>query len=80
MATTGPAFETIEPRRFYVYRRSDVSGVSGTGRVADGIEFTDGTVVIRWLTETASTAVYDSIEHLHAIHGHSGATTTHFID
>lgn len=69
-----------DPRRFYVLRRSDVSGVSGTGRVADGVEFTDGTVVLRWLSRFASTAVYDSVETLKSIHGHDGASTVHFID
>jgi hypothetical protein len=76
----GQTLGLTEPRRFYVLRRSDVSGVSGTGRVADGVQFTDGTVVLRWLSEFASTAMYDSIETLEAIHGHGGSSTVHFLD
>ena len=42
-------------RIFSLVRHEDVSGVSGTGRVADGVEFNDGTVVLRWLTMGGST-------------------------
>jgi hypothetical protein len=63
---------------FTLQRDEDVSGVSGTGAVAEGVVFTDGHVVMRWLTNTASTAFYDSIEDVAAIHGHGGATRVVF--
>jgi hypothetical protein len=57
-----------------LYRREDVSGVSGTGPVAEIGRFSDGVCAMRWLTATASTAIYSSLEELIAIHGHGGAT------
>ncbi len=61
-------------RRFHLYRLTDASGVSGTGVVAEGVEFTDRRCALRWRTATASTAVYDRIADIEAIHGHHGAT------
>lgn len=67
-------------RRFNLVRNEDESGVSGTGTVAQGVQFSDGTCAMRWLTETASTAVYDSIADLEKIHGHGGKTVVEWID
>lgn len=61
-------------RRFHFERDLDASGVSGTGRVAEGVTFTDGTVALRWLSEHTSTAIYGSVEDCESIHGHGGAT------
>lgn len=61
-------------RAFQLHRDEDVSGVSGTGIVAEGVEFSDGRVVIRWLSETRSTVVWDSIEDALLVHGHDGRT------
>lgn len=63
-----------ESSRFHLARDVDVSGVSGVGVVADGIEFPDGTCVIRWRGERQSTVVWPSIADVEAIHGHGGAT------
>jgi hypothetical protein len=62
------------PRIFFLYRQTDVTGVSGTGIVAEGVQFSDGTCAMRWRTEISSTAVYASLEDLVKIHGHDGAT------
>ena len=67
-------------RRFRLVRDQDVSGVSGTGHVADGVQFEDGTVVTRWRATIAQTCVWTSIEHVEAVHGHSGATRVEWID
>ena len=67
-------------RRFYLERSKDVSGVSGVGRVAEGVEFSDGKVAIRWPTEYGSTVVWDSIEHAEKVHGHGGLTKIVWID
>lgn len=63
---------------FTLVRKTDVSGVSGTGIVAEGVVFQDGTCAMRWLTATPSTAIYASIEDLEKIHGHDGATVVQF--
>lgn len=62
-------------RTFNLVRHTDVSGISGTGVVAQGVEFNDGTVAMRWTTgEHRSTVLWDDIESVVAIHGHGGAT------
>ncbi len=43
--------ETHEPRLFTVIRNGDESGVSGTGRVIDGVLFHNGLCVIAWRTD-----------------------------
>jgi hypothetical protein len=68
------------PRRFVLNRIEDDSGISGVGLVAQGVEFADGRVALRWLTEFASTAVYDSMVDVQAIHGHNGHTRVDWID
>lgn len=67
-------------RRFVLRREVDVSGVSGTGLVAEGVLFTDGIVVIRWHGTHASTVVWDDLADAIAIHGHNGATTVVWLD
>lgn len=68
-------------RRFHMNRTVDITGTSGTGTVAEGIEFTDGTVVIRWRPIPAtSTCCYATIDELLKIHGHDGATTILWLD
>jgi hypothetical protein len=67
-------------RRFYFDRQTDVSGTSGVGAVVEGVRFSDGTVVIRWLTVLNSIAIYKSIEDCVAIHGHDGATNLMWVD
>ncbi len=64
------------PRPFALYRRSDVTGVSGTGIVAEGAAFSDGTAVLRWLSDWPTSVVFHDrgIEAIEAIHGHGGAT------
>lgn len=36
----------------------------------EGVEFSDGTVAVRWLTAKRSTAVWASLDDMLAIHGH----------
>lgn len=62
------------PRLFVLSRIVDVSGVSGTGIVADGVEFPDGTCVIHWRGVKPSTVVWQSVDDAESIHGHGGAT------
>lgn len=64
---------------FVLHREEDESGVSGTGAVAQGVIFTDGTVALRWMTGLRSTGIYDSIEDVEKIHGHGGKTKVKFL-
>lgn len=67
-------------RLFLLHRIEDETGVSGTGDVAEGVQFTDGSCALRWLTATTSTAIYSSIEDLVVIHGHGGRTVVRWLD
>lgn len=67
-------------RRFHLQRLEDASGVSGTGVVAQGVEFDDGACALRWLTATTSTGLYASAEDLVTIHGHEGRTQLVWLD
>ncbi len=64
------------PRRFHLMRHRDVSGISGTGVVALGVRWPDGTASVRWLGDRPSIVFWDrggmaDAEH---VHGHAGAT------
>ena len=59
---------------FYLNRVEDESGISGTGRVAQGFIFDNGKVAVTWLSEHPSVTVYDNIGEVSAIHGHGGKT------
>lgn len=72
--------ERTKMRRFVLIRTEDLTGVSGTGQVAEGVQFFDGKVVMRWKTDVNSTVFYDSIEDVIYIHGHNGATVVEWID
>jgi len=66
---------TVMP--FVLRRTEDITGVSGTGIVADGVRFVGGKTVTRWrggTTGVAQTCVWDSIQDVKTVHGHNGAT------
>jgi hypothetical protein len=67
-------------RRFELCRYEDVSGVSGTGRVAEGVQFSTGKCVIGWLGKTPSITIFDNIDELIAVHGHDGKTRLLWVD
>lgn len=72
--------EIEEPVRFALIREFDVSGGSGTGRIADGVLWTDGSVALRWRGDNPSTAVWARIEDAIKVHGHGGFTKVRWID
>jgi len=67
-------------RRFNLVRYEDETGVSGTGIVAQGVQFADGRIVIKWVTDTSSTTIFDSIEDVETVHGHGGKTEVVWLD
>lgn len=67
-------------RRFELHREVDETGISGTGIIAEGVEFHDGSASLRWKSEFKSTAVYGSMADVDAIHGHNGQTKIVWLD
>lgn len=83
-------------RRFELHRTLDVSGVSGVGVVAAGVEFgkaldvvwpdgrrttlSAGWVRLDWNTTIGSVGLYASAADVAALHGHSGASTLVWLD
>ena len=64
-------------KRFVMYRRGDISDTHDENQMNlpnepqfEGVVFTDGTCVIRWLTKMASTSIWKNFETMMAIHGH----------
>jgi hypothetical protein len=76
-----PGDQLDAPRVFVLDRRVDVSGVSGTGVVAEGVVWSDGAVALRWTGENATTTTFETgIDGVEAVHGHAGATEVRFLD
>jgi len=67
-------------RRFLLEREEDVHGNSGTGIVAQGVQFDNGLVAFTWLTHYESMTFFQSIEALKKLHGHNGKNTIVWID
>lgn len=65
-------------RSFVLYRHVDPSGISGVGVVAEGAQWSDGTVSLRWLGPSPSFSNWDNLGTLLAVHGHQGATEAVF--
>jgi hypothetical protein len=70
----------VTNKHFFLNRKVDISGISGTGHVAEGFVFDNGVVAMTWLTKFTSTTVYQSIEHVEQIHGHEGATEIEWVE
>lgn len=60
------------PRTFHIVRHKDESGISGTGRVLNGVVFPDGLCIIRWCSSNPeanpSIGIYDSFEDFKYFH------------
>ena len=67
---------------FILRRFVDVSGISGIGVVARGLQFPTGRVVVEWCVpnKPPSIGVWDSIADLLEIHGHDGTTRVEWIE
>jgi hypothetical protein len=66
---------------FVLDRDEDTTGISGTGIVAEGVQFADGRIVMRWLTNHAhSIVIHNSLDELLAIHGHEGRTKLRWLN
>src|SRR5258708_5088529 len=67
-------------KRLYLERTLDPVGISGTGVIAEGVVFSNGKVVLQWLTNYQSVGIYVSISDVLSIHGHNGTTSVVVID
>jgi hypothetical protein len=72
--------EETTVRRFELHRQTDVSGISGTGIVADGVVWEDGSATIRWRGDRPSIVHWQDIAHAESVHGHGGFTEFVFLD
>lgn len=61
-------------KAFILRRKEDVSGVSGTGDIAEGVQFHDGQCILSWFGQHHTIEVCPSVEAVIAIHGHEGKT------
>lgn len=80
LSWTTPDRTLGRPRRWQLQRHEDKTGVSGTGIVAYGVEWADGTVAYRWTTNPATHQIADSIDDVENIHGHGDSTEVVWID
>ena len=67
-------------RRFVLDRDNDLTGTSGVGLVAEGIQFSNGQVVIHWLSQLEAVNVYGNALVLETLHGHGGGTKVRWMD
>jgi hypothetical protein len=69
-------------RRFVLDRHDDVTGISGTGVIAEGVEFSDGVVALHWMGKWPSSVVFyeGGMDGVHHVHGHGGSTEIRFLD
>lgn len=61
-------------RPFVLQRDTDITGVSGTGTVADGVLWPDGSVALRWRGRRPSSVFWNDLDDALSVHGHDGAT------
>ena len=61
-------------RKFYLLRHEDVNGHSGTGVVAEGVIFDDGTGAFTWLTPIKTVTTFWKMADIRKMHGHDGKT------
>ena len=67
-------------KRFHLMRHEDATGISGTGIVAEGVQFSSGEVALKWMTPIWSCVFYLSMAAVEHIHGHGGRTTIEWVD
>lgn len=74
------AAQQVRTRRFVLNRKHDPTGTSGTGLVAEGVQFSNGQVVIHWLSQLEAINVYGNALVLERLHGHDGSTLVEWLD
>ena len=77
---TVPTSRASAMRRFVLERTDDVSGVSGTGTVMEGVVFSNGQVAYAWLSPLHTVTMCQSLDVVEKLHGHDGRAQIRFID
>lgn len=67
-------------QRFVLLRHEDAGGVSGTGRVAEGIEFKNGMCALSFSSPYPHVNTYANVRAVEEVHGHGGKTEVIFVD
>lgn len=67
-------------RLFRFNRKEDATGISGTGMVAEGVEFENGKCALSWRTDKSGLVIYDSISVAESVHGHEGSTQVEVLE
>lgn len=71
----------MSARAFVLARHEDPSGISGTGLVAEGVQWTGGSAELHWMTEWETWVHWPGgIDDILAVHGHDGATEVRWIE
>lgn len=63
-----------EVKPFYLFRKEDASGVSGTGVVALGAQLPSGRCVLEFQSVNSSLIIFNNMHSLETVHGHEGKT------
>ena len=62
-------------RKFFLLRHEDVHNNSGTGVVAQGVQFDNGMASMTWLTDEPTVTNFNrGIQGVKRLHGHDGKT------
>lgn len=61
-------------KEFYLMRKKDVNGISGTGVIARGVILPSGKCVMEWQTIHPTITIFANIDEVKFLHGHEGAT------
>lgn len=67
-------------RCFVLDRKEDATGTSGTGVVAEGVEFSNGQCAVHWLSQLETVTVYANSKVVERLHGHDGRTSVRNLD
>ena len=62
-------------KKFFLNRKIDETGMSGTGIVAEGVLLPNKIAVMWWLVPPFTVSIYSSIQELEKLHSHGKGTT-----
>lgn len=75
-----PTAKKSNMRNFVLERKEDATGTSGTGIVAEGVQFSNGQVCLHWISQLEAVSIYGSMVVVETLHGHDGRTMVVWLD